>query len=97
MRKRNGDITWTEKRVIQDGHEVVELYFDRMHVGPHKGQFCPAFFLIPMPFLAQFIDSDFRIWRAYLETEYFMGNEIYEDGKLVSYERAQEIMSEYSR
>jgi hypothetical protein len=94
MRKRLGDITWTEKRVVDNGHEVVELYFDRLEVGPYKGQFYPAFFSITMPFLSQFIETDFRIWRVFLGTEYFIGNEIHEDDKLVSYERAQEILSQ---
>lgn len=96
IRKQEGEITWTVADVVEDGQLIKELRFDKQSYGEYAGQYHPLFFALPMVFLSNFIEPEYKLWRAYAGDFCLGSNLVSDNGRLLSYEEGRRAVAEFA-
>lgn len=96
MQMTQGEIIWTVENVNIDGQNVTELRFEKQRSGEFAGQFHPLFFQLPMVFLSNFIDPEYKLWQAFLGDYRIGSNLVYDNGRLLSWDDAQKAIEDFA-
>ena len=96
MRHQDGDIIWDVDHVNIDGHMVTEIRFRKQTCGEFKGHYHGMFWQLPMIFLSQFIDPEYKLWSAYLGEHCIGSNVVYVNGSIASTVEAKAVIEKFA-
>lgn len=96
IHKQDGEIRWTVSEVVLDGQQVTELRFEKQATGEYAGHYHPLFYMMPMVFLSQFIEPNYKLWRAYLGHELIGSNLVRENGRVLSHEEGRRAVEQFA-